>query len=105
MEIVTPTELKSELDAGRPVVILDVREEYELETSRLDGLTHIRLGEVPERFGELDKDADIVVVCRSGNRSGKVTEFLVKQGFAHVRNLDGGMNAWARDVDPTMSEY
>ncbi|MBS1709958.1 MAG: rhodanese-like domain-containing protein [Armatimonadetes bacterium] len=105
MENVTPLELKAEMDAGRPLVFLDVREAHELENGVLPGIVHIRMAQVPLSLGQLDKEADLVVVCRTGNRSGKVTDFLSKQGFTRVRNLDGGMNAWARDVDPSVNEY
>lgn len=102
---VGPRELADELAAGARPVLLDVREADELEISRLPGIVHLPMGEVAERLGELDSTAPTVVVCRTGNRSGRVAEFLVGQGFTDVRNLVGGMNAWAEVVDPTMPTY
>ena len=86
-------------------ILLDVREAFELEISRLDGIVEIPMREIPSRFGELDKERPIVVVCRSGNRSAQVAMFLVSQGFADVYNLEGGMNAYARRVDTSKRAY
>lgn len=102
---VTPSELSRELKGPNPPILLDVRESNELEVSVLPNIVHIPMNELPSRHGELDRDADIVVVCRTGNRSGKVTDFLLGQGFGRVRNLSTGMNGWAKDVDPTVSQY
>jgi rhodanese-related sulfurtransferase len=100
-----PKELALELKTAKPPVLLDVREERELEISGLEGVRHIPMGELPARFEELGRDEDLVVVCRSGARSGRVTSFLLGQGFKKVRNLAGGMNAWAREVDPSTRIY
>jgi sulfur-carrier protein adenylyltransferase/sulfurtransferase len=102
---VGPRELASELAAGRRPVLLDVREADELEISRLEGIVHVPMGEIADRYGELDPAAPTVVVCRTGNRSGRVAAFLVAQGFTDVRNLVGGMNAWAEQVDRSMPTY
>lgn len=102
---ITPAELARELKGENPPRLLDVREGYELEISRLVDVTHIPLGELPQRLDELDKDANWVVVCRSGARSGRVTAFLLGQGFRSVRNLSRGMNGWSSDVDPSQPQY
>ncbi len=102
---VTTTALAEELKAGKNLVLLDVRGEDELEISKLDGVVHIPMGNVPLRFEELDPDSEIVVICRTGNRSEKVANFLIKKGFEHVRNMVGGMNGWADEVDPTVEKY
>lgn len=101
----TVHELKTELDAGRQLLLLDVREPDELEISRLANVTAIPMGEIPTRVAELDRDADIVVVCRSGGRSAQIVAYLQVAGFVHVRNLDGGMNAWATQIDPSLPVY
>ena len=98
-------ELKTELDDGRELLLLDVREPDELEISRLSEVIAIPMGEVPARIYELDRDADIVVVCRSGGRSAQIVAYLQAAGFSHVRNLDGGMNAWATQIDPSLPVY
>jgi adenylyltransferase/sulfurtransferase len=101
----TVTELKTELDAGRELLLLDVREPDELEISRLAEVIAIPMGEIPTRVAELDRDADIVVVCRSGGRSAQIVAYLLAAGFPKVRNLDGGMNAWATQIDPSLPVY
>jgi rhodanese-related sulfurtransferase len=98
-------ELKAELEGGKHLVLLDVRESEELEISALPNIIHIPMDQVPDRIGELDKESSIVVICRSGGRSGKVTDYLAGQGFGRVRNLVGGMNGWAETVDPTIQKY
>ncbi len=103
--IVSPSELAEELKSGKVLCLLDVRGEDELEISKLEGIIHIPMGEVPLRHGELDSSADIVVICRTGNRSEKVAGFLAKNGFNTVRNLVGGMNCWAETVDTSMETY
>lgn len=102
---VTVSELKSELDSGKEIYLLDVREEDELEISKLEGAVNIPMGVVPLRFSEVPSEAEIVVICRSGNRSEKVSGFLVRKGYENVRNLVGGMNAWATEIDTSMSTY
>lgn len=102
---VGPRELADELAGGASHVLLDVREADELAISRLPGIVHVPMGEVAERFCELDPNSPTVVVCRTGNRSGRVAEFLVGQGFQDVRNLVGGMNGWADEVDHSMAKY
>ncbi len=103
--VVSVTELAEELNSGKNLVLLDVRGEDELEISKLDGVVHIPMGEVPLRYQELNQDDEIVVICRTGNRSEKVSGFLAKNGFEHVRNMVGGMNGWADEVDPTVEKY
>lgn len=105
MKEVTGPELAAELAAGKSPLLLDVREPHELQISKLPGVLAIPMGEVPARLAEVPKDADIVVICRSGGRSGQITQFLSDQGYAQVRNLIGGMNGWADQVDPTTTKY
>jgi rhodanese-related sulfurtransferase len=102
---ISPVELSKELGSPTPPKILDVREPEELEISRLPELVHIPLGELPERIGELDAQADWVVVCRSGGRSGQATGFLISQGFKRVRNMETGMNGYAQTVDASLPVY
>ncbi|MFQ3586515.1 MAG: rhodanese-like domain-containing protein [Fimbriimonadaceae bacterium] len=102
---VSPTELAAELAGPNPPVLVDVREADELLVSALKHAHHIPIGEIPARLDELDPDADLVIVCRSGGRSAKVTQYLLQNGFRRVRNLTGGVNLWAELVDPTMRKY
>ena len=100
---ISATELAAELNTEKPPVLLDVRESDELAVSQLPGVIHIPVGELEGRVNELSVDNNLVVICRSGGRSGRATAFLMQAGFPNVRNLVGGMQGWARDVDPSMS--
>jgi rhodanese-related sulfurtransferase len=86
-------------------VLLDVREDWELAIAKLDGALHIPMGDVPARLGELEPGREIVVLCRSGGRSGQVARFLEQQGFQHVWNLSGGILAWSEQLDPSLPQY
>ncbi|MFN0151273.1 MAG: ubiquitin-like small modifier protein 1 [bacterium] len=102
---ITPTDLKRRLDRGDRPVMVDVREPHELQISRLDGALLIPLRDIPARHSELDPESEIIVICKIGQRSDMAARFLREQGFAHARNLRGGIDAWARDVDPTLARY
>ncbi|MFH2020073.1 MAG: rhodanese-like domain-containing protein [archaeon] len=78
-----------------PVIILDVREPFELSSGKIPGSINIPIKEVPERLNEIDKDKLIVVYCRSGNRSAYVTKFLIEKGY-NAKNLEGGYNEWKK---------
>ena len=105
MKNILPAELKAELAAGRKLRLLDVRENWEFETARIDGSTLIPMGEIAARVSELDPKSEIVVICHHGGRSMQVAVFLERQGFSSVHNLAGGVDAWARSVDSTMPTY
>ncbi len=105
VDVISAPELYQELSGEAKPVLLDVREAHELTISSLQIDHHIPLGELAARFTELDPNADIVVICRSGARSGSATQFLLGQGFRKVRNLIGGMNGWADAIDPTVVKY
>ncbi len=100
----TPRELKSRLDRGDDLFILDVREPQEYQICHLNGLL-IPLGEIPQRVGELDRSREIVVHCRSGKRSADAVEFLRRAGFQKIWNLKGGILAWSDEVDSTVPKY
>jgi rhodanese-related sulfurtransferase len=105
MNHILPTELHARLVAGDKLKLVDVREAWELETARIEGSTHIPMGEVPGRVTELDANSELVVICHHGGRSMQVAAFLERQGFLKVHNLSGGVDAWARTVDPSMPLY
>ncbi|HWP30916.1 MAG TPA: molybdopterin-synthase adenylyltransferase MoeB [Fimbriimonadales bacterium] len=102
---ITVHELEKMRSEGIPFLLLDVREDFELKISRLDPCVHIPMGEVAKRMSELPRDREIVVLCRSGNRSKKVTEDLLRSGFRKVSNLAGGINAYAREINPSIQAY
>jgi molybdopterin/thiamine biosynthesis adenylyltransferase/rhodanese-related sulfurtransferase/molybdopterin converting factor small subunit len=101
----TPRELKDRLDRGEPLVIVDVREPQEYQINRIPGSKLIPLGELPQRYEELDPNAAIVCQCKSGMRSAKATGFLRSIGFKNVRNLAGGIIGWIDQVDPSQPKY
>jgi sulfur-carrier protein adenylyltransferase/sulfurtransferase len=105
MREITPTELKAKLDRGDNFLLIDVREPNEFELCRIPTATLIPLGTIPQRMGELDPDAEIVVQCRSGKRSADALMFLQANGFTNLTNLKGGILAWADEVDPTIAKY
>jgi sulfur-carrier protein adenylyltransferase/sulfurtransferase len=102
---ITPRALEQKLRAGEDIVILDVRNPEEAQISRIEGSILIPLGELPERVAELSTADQVVVHCRMGGRSAKAVEFLRSVGFRKVKNLAGGINAWAEDVDTTLAKY
>ena len=93
---ITPAELRQRQQAGETPTILDVREAWEREESAIPGSQHIALGELPGRLDDLEdfKDQEIIVHCKGGGRSAQAKAFLTSQGFANVRNLLGGLQAY-----------
>lgn len=101
---VTATDAATELEAGGPILI-DVREDDELAIASVAGAVHIPLGQLPACVVELDKNANYIMMCHGGTRSGHATRFLIGEGFTNVRNLIGGIAAWSREVDPSIPQY
>jgi molybdopterin/thiamine biosynthesis adenylyltransferase/rhodanese-related sulfurtransferase len=102
---ISAVELKKLMDQKKPFVLIDVREPHEYQICRLPGSKLIPLGEVPRRMHELNSADDIVVHCKMGARSAQAVDFLMKSGFRKIRNLRGGILAWAREVDPSVPTY
>ncbi len=100
----TVEELKEKLDKGEDIFILDVREPHEYQICNLNGYL-IPLGELPKRIQELDSSKEIIVHCQRGGRSQRALEFLRQAGFKKVKNLIGGIDAWAQRIDPRMPRY
>jgi sulfur-carrier protein adenylyltransferase/sulfurtransferase len=101
---ITVKELKQRMDAGDDVFVLDVREPYEYQIANL-GAKLIPQNDVPKRLDEIDRQREIVVHCRSGQRSQRIAEYLAQQGYPKVKNLAGGILAWADEIDPKMQKY
>jgi adenylyltransferase/sulfurtransferase len=99
------TEVKEKLDRGDQFVLIDVREPHEHQICNIPAAVLIPLGQVPERLGELDPEADIVIHCKSGMRSARACGILKAAGFKHVRNMKGGILAWSDRVDPSVPKY
>src|SRR5688572_18056213 len=102
---ITSVELKQRLDRGDKLTLVDVREPNEYQINRIPGTVLIPLGEVPRRYAELDKEAEIVVHCKMGGRSAKAADFLRSVGFPRVLNLKGGILDWIDKVDPSQPKY
>ncbi|MEK5036674.1 rhodanese-like domain-containing protein [Sporosarcina sp. FSL K6-3457] len=94
MKEITTTELQQLLDQGEQLNLVDVREADEVAQGMIPGAVHIPLGEVVERLDELDKAKSYILICRSGGRSGRASEFLDGEGY-DVTNMVGGMLEWA----------
>jgi adenylyltransferase/sulfurtransferase len=105
MSDITPRDLKARLDRRQAPLLLDVRQDWETRLCRLDDAVHIPIEEIEVRTEELDPEGEIVVYCHQGVRSAAVAAYLRGLGFKDVKNLAGGLDAWARTVDPTMRRY
>src|SRR5213594_881480 len=101
----SPHELKRKIDAGEPFELIDVRELFEYEIARIDGAKLIPLGEISERTEELQREQPIVVHCHSGTRSAQAVRLLQQRGFSNVYNLEGGIDAWSDQIDPSVPKY
>lgn len=98
-------ELALRLRRGEPIQLLDVREPYEWRLADLPGAVHIPLGQLRARLGELDPAQELVVFCRLGVRSQIALDILREAGFEKALSLEGGLQAWAREVEPGMGVY
>ena len=86
-------------------IVLDVREAQELDICRLEGALHIPMGDIPARVDDLPSDRLLIVICHHGVRSRSVVDFLRRSGFDGAVNLDGGIEAWACEIDSAMQRY
>lgn len=102
---ITVAEVKEKLERGDDFVLLDVREPEEVAVARIEGSLHVPMGEIPSRMHELDPEKEIVVFCHAGIRSERVRNFLRAQDFTRISNMVGGIDAWARQVDPSVPLY
>ena len=102
---ITAGELAERMKQGKAVRLLDVREPHELQISQMEGAMLLPLGQLAARLSELDSAEEMVVFCKSGTRSARALELLLSAGFRRVKNLKGGINSWAREIDPTLPIY
>lgn len=95
MDEITVQELKAKMDNKEKFFLVDVREPHEYEEANIGGLL-IPMGEIPEHLDDFDEfqDSDIIVMCRSGKRSGQAIQYLEAEGFSNLYNLEGGILAW-----------
>ncbi len=105
MKEITVQELKSKLDDGSDLQLIDVREDNEREFTNIGG-DHIPMGTIINNLDKVSKDKDVVIYCRSGSRSGQVVNFLeMNHGFENLYNLRGGILAWADQIDDSIKKY
>ena len=98
-------ELKRRLDAGEKLAVLDVREPWEVAIASLPGSITSRSGSCRRACRNSDRTSDLVVMCKSGGRSRRAARVPVARGFGRVANLGGGIDAWAHEIDPSLSSY
>ena len=106
MQSIHPEQLKARLDDARAAPrLIDVREPWEYEICRIEGSENIPMAELPARMADAEPGRDIVIICHHGMRSGQVAAYLASLGHDGIVNLEGGLDAWARTVDPDMPQY
>ena len=101
----TPLEIDARLKSGEPLALLDVREPYEVMISHLDGALHIPMSELSSRWPEIPRNRPVVVFCHHGYRSSQAIRYLAAQGYTNLVNMQGGIDAWARQVDSSIPQY
>jgi len=91
---ITVEELRQRITAGEDLILIDVREDDEVALGMIPGALHIPMGEIPYRTDDINNEAEVIFICRSGARSQRVCEYLQQQGFNKTANLSGGMIEW-----------
>lgn len=102
---ISVTDLSRRIAEPDAPVVLDVREPQEIALARFPGALEIPMQSVPSRMDELDRNAEIFVLCHHGMRSAHVADYLAEQGFTRIGNVTGGIDAWALFVDPSVPRY
>lgn len=94
MDTILPSEIKARLAQGEKLTLIDVREDDEVAEGMIQGAIHIPLGQLPDRLGEIPQVDEVILVCRSGNRSGRALGYLEANGYKGLKNMTGGMLEW-----------
>ncbi|CAH1204887.1 rhodanese-like domain-containing protein [Paenibacillus sp. 2RAB27] len=94
MDTILPSEIKARLAQGEQLTLIDVREDEEVAEGMIQGAIHIPLGQLPERLSEIPQVDEVILVCRSGNRSGRALGYLEANGYKGLKNMTGGMLEW-----------
>lgn len=102
---ITAPELKARRDRGEDPLVIDVREDWEVQLASVPGVVHVPMNQIPARLGEFSREAETIVMCHAGGRSMRVAQFMANQGFTNVLNLTGGITAWSELVDATVPRY
>lgn len=104
MRSMNAAQLAAHLESANPL-LLDVREPWEFDICHIDGSVNIPMGQIPQQLTQLQAADEIIVICHHGIRSRNVITYLQQQSINGLVNLDGGVEAWARDIDPDMPVY
>jgi rhodanese-related sulfurtransferase len=102
---ISVAEFKALRDEARDYVLLDVREPSEIELAQIPGSLNIPLAQVAGRLADVPRDRDLVVMCHGGVRSARAVKYLEQNGYDRAFNLDGGIDAWSREIDPEVPTY
>jgi rhodanese-related sulfurtransferase len=106
MQSINPEQLKARLDDPRSAPrLIDVREPWEYDICRIEGSENVPMADVVARLEDSEPGREAVIICHHGLRSRQVAEYLSSLGHAGIMNLEGGLDAWARTVDPDMPQY
>lgn len=105
MPSLSARDIKARLDANEPLLLLDVREPYELTISQIQGAVNIPMSQLPARQPEIPRDRPVVVFCHAGVRSARLIARLQAAGYTNLINMKGGINAWSKEVDPSIPRY
>ncbi len=103
--MVTPAQLKQLLDGHKPIQLVDVRAPVELQVSSIPGSELVPFEKLYEKLSKWDKDSEIIFYCRTGSRSARAVRQFIEAGFRNVRSLKGGINRWAKEIDPSLLRY
>jgi rhodanese-related sulfurtransferase len=104
MKQITPKEANDKINS-QDFVVLDVREQFEIDASAIQKFIHIPMQMIPGRLDELPKDKQIAVLCHTGARSARVTQYLIQMGFSNVVNIYGGIERWSLEADSSVPRY
>jgi|TARA_B100000959_G_C14765005_1_gene535014 rhodanese-related sulfurtransferase len=96
-------QLKERIDA-KTIILIDVRERFELEICKIKGSINIKMEDIPNTIDKMDKNQEYAIICHSGTRSFNISFFLVNRGFS-AYNVKGGIDAWAKEIDHLMDTY
>ena len=102
---ISVNELSAARSRGEKPLVLDVREDWELQLASIPDVVHVPMSQLPSRLTEFERETPIIVMCHAGGRSLRVAHFLAEQGFTNVANLTGGISAWSLSVDATVPRY
>jgi len=104
MQFITPLQLAEWRKSGKEHQLIDVREDYEVQTCSISGM-HIPMAEITHRLNDIRQDVPVIIHCKSGMRSEAVVEYLVRHGYSNVFSLNGGIINWIDTIDPSLERY